>query len=103
MHILIKKSEIEILWAIVKSICIYVLNFELDNFVTSNGPFSLSTKLVRGTAIFLSTEYGIRRVPYFKGTKSGTGYGDFQKYGVRGVRGTKGTVFQGYGIRYRVR
>ena len=36
-------------------------------------------------------EYGVRRVPYFKGTEFGTGYGDISEYGVRGVRGTKST------------
>ena len=55
---------------------------------------------VRGTTIFKRTEYGgygVRWVPYSKGTKKGTGYGNFSEYRVRRVRGTKGTVLRGYG------
>ena len=55
---------------------------------------------VRGTTIFKSTEYGgygVRWVPCSKGTKKGTGYGNFSEYRVRRVRGTKGTVLRGYG------
>ena len=49
--------------------------------------------------------YGVRRVPYFKGTTFSTEYGDFFEYVVQGVRGTKSTkvrmrVPDGHGMTY---